>query len=619
MDIVSQVNTCTICARGCEVLEGKTGACGKYRRENGELKEVAPNRYLLVCPVSIETMPLLHFYPKGKFLQITTTGCNFNCPGCVSNMLVQTIPADSSALLERSADEIVRQALSENCIGITFMMNDPLASFFTFKEVARKAKAQGLLVGCSSNGYFTDESAAELAPFLDFMNIGIKGFADADYRCCGARSIQPVLAAIALFYKARVHLEVSMTCKKGDEGSLEAFVTHLNECNYAIPVQLMRYMPLEDAPLSLQPSVAESEAFCQKLQGICEHVYLFNTPGTALLHTRCSGCGALLIERDFYGPMGAKIRKIHLAADGKCPECGLVAPIRGVKERSEHTEKNFQGGYPFTRALEMVQAALFASGVCDFSAVTRVWEKMLTYDRLDSLHVDLQSLDAYLASVGRFAAAAGVANHADRLTDYMRGKIEQIQQRLAGVSERPTVYYSMAKPLFALKGSRFENQLVTAAGGISLNKQVKGEGRPGLLIDVQTLTELDPDVIFISSFFSNSTDDFQRECLALGLDIAAVRAKRIYAHPYPNWDFGSPRWILGLMYIANVLHPHLFRFNLFAEAQAFYRIFYAEEFVPEQLNLSFARPAANWAGDCGHRSYPEFPGGQPALEREAMS
>jgi pyruvate-formate lyase-activating enzyme len=598
MDKLQQVTICTICARECVIPEGKIGGCGKYRRKNGELKEVAPHRYLLVCPVSIETMPLLHFYPKGKFLQITTTGCNFSCPGCVSNMLVKSIPADSSALLERSADEVVRQAQSEDCIGITFMMNDPLASFFTFKEVVRKAKEEGLLVGCSTNGYFTEKSAAELAPYLDFMNIGIKGFADADYKCCGARSVQPVLDAIALFYRAGVHLEVSMTCRKGEEGSLEAFVTHLNECNYSIPVQLMRYMPLEDAPLNLQPSVVETEAFCRKLQGICEHVYLFNTPGTVLLHTRCSACGTLLIERDFYGPMGAKVRKIHLTDTGQCPECGIVPPIRGVKVRGEHTEKNFQGGYPFTRALEMVQAALFASGVCNFTDVTRVWEKMLTYDRLDSLHEDLQSLDAYIASIRRFANDAGVDNHVDRLTDYMHEKIDQIQMQLSKVSERPTVYYSMAKPLFALKGGRFENQLVIAAGGISLNKQLKGEGRPGLLIDVQTLAELDPDVIFISSFFSNSTDDFQRECLTLGLNIDAVRSQRIYSYPYPNWDFGSPRWILGLMHLANVLHPQLFKFNLFEEAQIFYRNFYAAEFEPEHLNLSFARPAVNWNSGC---------------------
>jgi pyruvate-formate lyase-activating enzyme len=594
MDSLQKVARCEICARNCAIAEGSTGKCGKYTRRAGLIVEMAPDRYLLTCPVSIETMPLLHFYPKGKFLQITTTGCNFSCPGCVSNMLVEKIPMDSPALQHKSADEIVRQAQREGCMGITFMMNDPLASFFTFLEVAKKASAAGLLVGASTNGYYTPASAAVLAPYVDFLNIGIKGFADADYQCCGARSIQPVLDSIATFYDAGVHIEISATYKKGGDKSVEDFIAFLNEADYQIPLQIMRYIPLEDASLEMEPSVRETEAFCRKIQATRRDVYLFNTPGTECLHTACHQCGELLVERDFFGPMGAKVRKNHVTESGLCPRCGGLVPLKGLGSRMEHTEKNFQGGYPFTRALEMVQAILFASGITDMADITRVWERLLEKDRLDSLHEDLQSLDSYMASITKFSAYAGVANRADELVRYMSEKVNLIQARLSTVTERPTVYYTMAKPLFALKGGRFENQLVTAAGGISLNKKVEGEGRPGLRIDVSALKALNPDVIFISSFFSNSTDDFQRECLALGLDIDAVRAKRIYTYPYPNWDFGSPRWILGLMYMANVLHPQLFQFDVFKEAQIFYRNFYDTEFRPEGLNRSFARPALDW-------------------------
>lgn len=594
MDNLQEVNRCYICARGCNIPEGGIGKCEKYTRHNGELVETAPARYLVVCPISIETMPLVHYYPKGKFLQITTTGCNFSCPGCVSTMLVKEISQESSALLNRSAEEIIQEAKKQECLGITFVMNDPLASFFTFMDVAKLAKKSGLLVGCSSNGYFTRTSAKMLAPYLDFINIGIKGFSDRDYTLCGAHSIQPVLDTLAIFHEACVHIEVSLTYKKADEKSVQDFSSYLNDAGYNIPLQIMRYIPLEGALPDLEPSIQATERFCRNLRTRQDYVYLFNTPGTDFLHTRCHKCGTLLIERDFYGPMGAKVKKIHLDLSARCPQCGTSIPVEGVEPREAYTEKNFQGGYPFTRALEMIQAILVASGITDLSDVVKVWEKVLSENYLETLHEDIQSIDAYIESITKFAALSEVENNAIQLTRFMQGKVDHIQQRLEEVTTRPRVYYTMSKPLFAIKGGRFENQLVTAAGGISLNKELEGKGRPGHTIDVHTLNQIDPDVIFISSFFSNSTDDYHRECLEKGINVKAVRSKRIYTHPYPNWDFGSPRWILGLMNMANILHPELFQFDMFSEAQALYQTFYAAEFKPELVNLSFAKPSSNW-------------------------
>ena len=594
MDILQEINKCSICARGCIVPENGTGKCGKYSRQQGELVETAPEEYLIICPISIETMPMVHFYPQGKFLQITTTGCNFSCPGCVSTMLVKEISSNSRALQHKTADEIVKEALDQDCIGITFVMNDPLASFFTFMGVAKQAKASGLLVGCSTNGYFTTISSNMLAPYLDFMNIGIKGFSTKDYQICGAHTIEPVLDAIAVFSGAGVHIETSITYKKGDEKSVEAFAAYLKSAGYSIPIQIMRYLPLEDALPDFEPSIEDSEKLCLKIREIQDSVYLFNTPGTDLLHTHCPQCGALLIERDFYGPMGAKVYNIHMESLSHCQNCGHTVSIKGVKQQTSYTEQHFLGGYPFTRALEMIQAMLVASGITDLSEVVKVWEKVLSEKTLGNLHEDLQSIDAYLQSITKFASYTNGDNRADQLRNYMQGKIDVIANALKNTTERPGVYYTMGKPLFSLKGSRFENQLVTAAGGTCLNKQIKDEGRPGCIISVETLNALDPDVIYISSFFSNSTDDYLRECLKMGVNGKAVRSKKIYTSPYPNWDFGSPRWILGLMDMANVLHPELFQFDIFKEAEIFYKMFYNTKFRPEFLNLSFARPDCKW-------------------------
>jgi hypothetical protein len=37
-------------------------------------------------------------------------------------------------------------------------------------------------------------------------------------------------------------------------------------------------------------------------------------------------------------------------------------------------------------------------------------------------------------------------------------------------------------------------------------------------------------------------------------DIPAMKNSQVHAM-HPSWDFGNPRWILGLMVLANILHP----------------------------------------------------------------
>jgi pyruvate formate lyase activating enzyme len=135
---------------------------------------------------------------------------------------------------------------------------------------------------------------------------------------------------------------------------------------------------------------------------------------------------------------------------------------------------------------------------------------------------------------------------------------------------------------------------VETAGGVSVNRELPPGGRPGRSLTVFELNRLNPEVIFISAFLSNSVDDFYTECLQHGLQVDAVLNRRIHVHPAPGWDFGSPRWILGLMYIASILHPDRCGFNIMAEADAFYRDFYDSPFDPHDTNRSFSKPHRRW-------------------------
>jgi len=586
---------CDICDIGCQVSLGRMGICGQYENWNGEMKELYPERYLVTCPISIETMPMLHYYPGGKFLQITTTGCNLKCPGCVSTVIVKEMNPDCSALRKLSAGQVVAEALANECLGIAFLMNDPLASFHTFLEVARAARKSDLLVGCSSNGYFSAVSLQQLMPYLDFINIGIKGFNDAAYHRCGAPSLRPVLRNIRLLSENGVHVEVSCMFGKDDRDDLIALVQELAGISSSIPLQIMRFIPLEESDPASESSIREAEELRHELARVLDYVYLFNSPGTDGLSTYCPECGALIYRRDFYGPMGAKLKGNNRLQEGnECPTCHKSLNLTGAQARTAYQEIAFQGGYPFTRALEMVEAMLVAMGVREKGKVVRVWEELLVNQGLDSLHQSVNQLPAYLSSLRHFGEIAGCAEEARSLAEYMEGKVESINQALKGTEQRPRVYYAMGRPLFAINGGRMENQLIEAAGGRSVNREMELAGRPGMTITVEQLNALNPDVIFLSGFISSSIEDFYAFCREDGIDIAALRNHRVYCHPAAGWDFGSPRWILGLMYIASVLHPDLCYFDINSEAQDFYQRFYHRDFDAAAVNRSFGKPDIHW-------------------------
>ena len=89
---------CNVCEVRCEINEYSRGRCGTYVCTGGTIVQNPDIGYLGAYPVSIETIPFLHFYPSGKFLQVFSTGCNFQCSGCVARMLASGKPLNLSLL-----------------------------------------------------------------------------------------------------------------------------------------------------------------------------------------------------------------------------------------------------------------------------------------------------------------------------------------------------------------------------------------------------------------------------------------------------------------------------------------------------------------------------------------
>ena len=109
----------------------------------------------------------------------------------------------------------------------------------------------------------------------------------------------------------------------------------------------------------------------------------------------------------------------------------------------------------------------------------------------------------------------------------------------------------------------------------------------------------DPDVILLNTFEDGLTTAFVHDDPILSLTSAA-RSRRVYKMPLGGyrWDPPSHESPLTWMWLANLLHPDLFRFDLRAEMRAAYQSFYgyalSDDDIDSILWMPMQREAAGY-------------------------
>lgn len=557
-----------------------------YVCKNGEITERFPDQWLILSPVSIETIPFMHFKPGVKAFQVSTIGCNFSCPGCVSEVLLSSPDEISTGLIQKSPEEIIAIAKDQGCKGIAFCMNEPVVSLHSFLRLARVAKENGLFVTCSSNGYWTPETADLLCPMLDAVNLGIKGLSDDVYRSVGAESHNPVYETLKRLIAEHIHVEVALIHITGMESEVLSVVRKIVSISPDIPIQIMRCIAFEKLTTESEPSIPESEALCAEIRKINPHVYLFNSPGTRYLNTHCPDCGRDIIHREMFGPMGSRIIDDFVTDTCVCGyKLKLIPPL--INTRFE--DKGMNGGYRLTRGMEMIYGILTCIGGDDGRIVSRLWYSLIANGEIGLLHEKLHDINPYCELVHLVAGLAGREEAGNVLVQYLMDKVHSVKEKTDNL-KRPSVYYSTGYPHFALNPNGFHSKLVETAGGVSVNNSLTRTGGPGINLHPDEIQMINPDWIFISGIFNSMpVDDYMSYCRNHSFAVNAVNQGHVVQIP-PAWDFASPRWVLGLMIIANHLHPDRCNYNIEEEAEQFYQRFYGISYGSISPTRSFFRP-----------------------------
>ncbi len=548
---------CSYCERACDIAENMSGYCRMYRNEEGTITENYPDAYLNIYPVLSESIPMLHFYPNSAFLLISTIGCNFACEGCISEF--QTIRTGNlqEVLTRHTPEEILSIARERGCRGITFCLNEPTVSFPTFLRVAKAAKKEGLLVGCSSNGYMTSQVLEALVPYLDFVNIGLKGSTDERYRECGTVSPAPVYRNLKTLYNAGVAVEVSVMYLKGRESEVSGAADRVRGISPDIPFQLMRFMPPREELAARAPTREQAEEICMHLRRDLSYVYLFNTLATNKLDSRCPVCGETIIHRVFFGPMAARV--LSCRPDGICT-CGYRLPVHGEIEPVAGNELPVLGGYRSVMGVKFIAGIARTLGVNDEETINEISNTVIESGYLATLQERTGTIEGYLDMIRYVALLSGRNEQGRRIPDYVNDAVADVRAK-APRGENPRVLAVVSHPLYPMYASKLPNLLVELAGGRSLNRELDFRESTDAECTVEEFNCLDPDVILIAGHSSDPVPDFYRTCEELGISCKALSNGRVHG-VNPACSAGPLELVITLEDIANILHPEVFRYSL---------------------------------------------------------
>jgi len=178
---------CSVCFRHCEIPEGGAGFCGGRICENGT---VTAGNYGVVTSLAldpIEKKPLRRFMPGSLILSVGSYGCNLRCPFCQNNSISWSEEALSIA--EQRAERISPETIARTAetyrgkgnIGVAFTYNEPLIGYEFVRDTARLVHERGMKNVMVTNGTVELAVLEELLPYIDAMNIDLKGFTDRYY------------------------------------------------------------------------------------------------------------------------------------------------------------------------------------------------------------------------------------------------------------------------------------------------------------------------------------------------------------------------------------------------------------------------------------------------------
>ena len=273
---------------------------------------------------SSDLKPLNHFYPGSSILSFGTAGCNLACKFCQNWDISKS--QDMDRLMDAASPERIAEVAQESgCRSVAFTYNDPVIFAEYAMDAADACHARGVQTVAVTAGYMHAAPRREFYAKMDAANVDLKGFSEAFYFQQTGAHLAPVLDTLQfIVHDTGCWLEITTLLIPGHNDSdaeLDAMTRWIAEhLGREVPLHFTAFHPdykLTEVPAT--PLATLQRARRIALANGLAHVYTGNVHDREGGATTCTGCGELLIERDWHA-----VTRYELDAQGACPHCGTA-------------------------------------------------------------------------------------------------------------------------------------------------------------------------------------------------------------------------------------------------------------------------------------------------------
>ena len=204
------------------------------------------------------------------------------------------------------------------------------------------------------------------------------------------------------------------------------------------------------------------------------------------------------------------------------------------------------------------------------------------------VYVDLETPEQYFDDLTTLGQVFGNPARAETIRSFYRAKVDAVSTSLLDLSteQMPDVLVLQASDTggsVAFKvppASWIQTTMVEMAGGNAVWKEA-AQGGSWTVVNLEQIALWNPDKIFVVSYNSDPgriVDDLMNDPSWQALDAASNGELYGFAKDLYSWDQPDTRWILGLMWLAEKIHPEAFTaLDMEAEIYEFYGELYGME------------------------------------------
>jgi pyruvate formate lyase activating enzyme len=291
------------------------------------LETIGYGRILAPSTDPIEKKPFFHVLPGSQAFSVAQLGCNFRCEFCQNYRISQREFISDSAfkrLKYWSGEEVIRYAKDSGCQSVACTFSEPTVWQDYMLECAKEAKQAGLKTLMVSNGAFTPESLERFAPWVDGVNIDLKGDSRVYKELCHA-NIEPVLESIRAIQNREGMPFLEVTTLVIPEWVSPTVLDEIHEFLISAGVQvwhLTRFVPRYRSRVTDATNYHQYQELIKRFQLQKQVPYIYEDfyPSSTGLSTRCHACGLEVINREGFAVIRNRLDR------GACPSCGASIP-----------------------------------------------------------------------------------------------------------------------------------------------------------------------------------------------------------------------------------------------------------------------------------------------------